>query len=83
MAPPCPGCSEDKIYAELDYDGCIGETVNALRLQIDDAEVWIPKSLFDPEETLPTREENPAYGEAVRPETVFVEEWYAIKNGLV
>ncbi len=76
MAPPCAGCYDDTVYAEITYDKCKRIGRKAILLQIDTRELWIPYSLLDESEDVPEAED-------ANPGSVFVAEWYAIKEGLV
>ena len=67
--------SRDQRYANLPSVTCIAETEAAILVQIDDEEVWIPRSQLHPEDN-EVREVGDV-GELV------ITEWIAEEKGLV
>ena len=61
-------------YVDVYFDDVIAKTVKAVLIEIDGDEQWVPRSTLDNDDDLDV------HG---GPGTLYVAEWFAIKEGLV
>lgn len=64
-----------KEYVEVDYDQCTMTTEKAVLVRIDDDDVWLPDSVINHEERVPSIADGGG--------CVEVEVWFATKEGLI